>query len=218
MHFTYSFKPNIMNEFLAAYTTDHIYLSNQPGTSCGGPCQIDRPSNFQMNHLFSANDSNPLLPAIDVSGGLPVSFNEDAGNHPWENANPIITWKDNVAWTHGTHTTKFGFYLENYRKNEQFGYDTQGYLTFHGGGPITTGNGLADMFLGRIQQYQEGTQTFNGAPVGGYPKGHWQNTDLEPYIQDDWKVTRKLTLNLGLRYYIYTRNHDVSNPTVDSGF
>ncbi len=218
MHFTYSFKPNLMNEFLAAYTTDHIFLSNQPGNSCGGPCQINRPSNFEMNHLFSANDSNPLLPAIDVSGGLPISFNEDAGNHPWENANPIITWKDNVAWTHGTHTTKFGFYLENYRKNEQFGADTQGVLTFTGGGPVTTGNALADMMLGRIQQYQEGTQTFNGVPVGGYNKGHWQNTDLEPFIQDDWKVTRKLTLNLGLRYYLYTRNHDVTNPTVDSGF
>ena len=31
-----------------------------------------------------------------------------------------------MAWVHGNHTTKFGFYLENYRKNEQFGTDTQG--------------------------------------------------------------------------------------------
>jgi hypothetical protein len=218
MHFTYSFKPNLMNEFMAAYTTDHIYLSNQPGTSCGGPCQIYRPSNFEMNHLFSANDTNTLLPELMMSGGVPFTFFEGASNIPWENANPIITWKDNVAWTHGTHTFKFGFYLENYRKNEQFGFPTQGELTFTGGGPLTTGNAMADMFLGNINQYQEGTQTFNGVPVGGYNKGHWQNTDLEPYFQDDWKVTRKLTLNLGLRYYIYTRNHDVSNPTIDSGF
>jgi hypothetical protein len=218
MHFTYSFKPNLMNEFLAAYTTDHIYLSNQPGTSCGGPCQINRPSNFQMNHLFPQNDSNPLLPSLNVSGGVPFSFQENASNIPWSNSNPIITWKDNVAWTHGRHTFKFGFYLENYRKNEQFGTVTQGFLTFTGGGPLTTGNALADMLLGNINQYQEGTQTFNGQPVGGYPKGHWQMTDFEPYFQDDWKVNRKLTLNLGLRYYIYTRIHDVSNPTVDSGF
>jgi hypothetical protein len=218
VHFTYSFKPNLMNEFLAAYTTDHIALYNQAGTSCGGPCQINRTSSFVMNHLFSANDSNPLLPGININGGLPFTTYEVAGNTPWFNSNPIITWKDNVVWTHGKHTTKLGVYLENYRKNEQFGTPTQGYLSFTGGGPLSTTNALADMFLGNINQYQEGTQTFNGQPVGGYPKGHWQMTDLEPYFQDDWKVNRKLTINLGVRWYIYSRIHDVSRPTVDSGF
>jgi hypothetical protein len=77
---------------------------------------------------------------------------------------------------------------------------------------------MADLFLGRLHTYTEGTQVFNGVAVGGYAKGHWQMTDLEPYIQDDWKVSRKLTVNLGVRYYIYTRIHDVSRPTIDSGF
>jgi hypothetical protein len=218
MHFTYSFKPNLMNEFLAAYTTDHIFLSNQPGTSCGGPCQINRPSDFQMNHFYTSNNSNPLLPGLELCGGLSFCTSEDASNHPWFNSNPIITWKDNVVWTHGKHTTKMGFYLENYRKSEQFGFNTQGYLSNGAGGNLTTGNAMADMFLGRIQQYQEGAYVVGGVPVGGYPHGHWQMTDFEPYIQDDWKVTRKLTVNLGLRYYIYSRIHDVSQPTIDSGF
>jgi hypothetical protein len=217
VNITHSFKPNLMNEFVAAFTVDHIALSNLSADNVAG--SINRPpSGFVMNHLFAANDSNPLLPAIELCGGLSFCTAEDASNHPWFNSNPIITWKDNVAWTHGKHTTKFGFYLENYRKNEQFGFDTQGFLFNGAGGTLTTGNALADMFLGRIQQYQEGTQTFAGVPVGGYPKGHWQMTDLEPYIQDDWKVSRKLTINLGLRYYIYSRIHDVSNPTIDSGF
>jgi hypothetical protein len=218
MHFTYSFKPNLMNEFLAAYTTDHIFLSNQPGTSCGGPCQINRPSDFQMNHFYTSNNSNPLLPGLELCGGLSFCTSEDASNHPWFNSNPIITWKDNVVWTHGKHTVKFGFYLENYRKSEQFGFNTQGYLSNGAGGNLTTGNAMADMFLGRIQQYQEGAYVVNGVPVGGYPHGHWQMTDFEPYIQDDWKLSRKLTVNIGLRYYIYSRIHDVSNPTIDSGF
>jgi hypothetical protein len=123
-----------------------------------------------------------------------------------------------VAWVHGPHTTKFGFYLENYRKNEQFGTDTQGEIENGAGGSLTTKNSLADSFLGRIQNYTEGTEVFNGVAVGGYAKGHWQMTDLEPYINDDWKVTPHLTLNLGVRWYIYTRIHDVSNPTIDSGF
>jgi hypothetical protein len=214
-HVTHAFKPTLMNEFVAAYTTDHIFLTPVAGSDSVG---IDRPSNFVMSHLFSPNDSNPELPALSMGGGTP-GYYEDDGNYvgPY-NANPIITWKDNVSWVHGNHTTKFGFYLENYRKNEHFGTDTQGVLTFGGGGTITTTNGLADMFLGRIQQYTEGTESINGVAVGGYPKGHWQNTDLEPYIQDDWKLRKDLTINLGVRYYIYTRNHDVARPTIDSGF
>jgi hypothetical protein len=220
-HVTHTFKPTLTNEFVAAYTTDHILLYNQAADDVAG--SINRPSSFQMAHLFAANASNPLLPALSLAGGVNFATPsapayEDAGNHPWFNSNPIITWKDNVAWVHGNHTTKFGFYLENYRKNEQFGTDTQGIITESGGGAVTTKNGLADLFLGRIQQYEEGTEVFNGVAVGGYAKGHWQMTDLEPYIQDDWKITPRFTLQLGVRYYIYTRIHDVSRPTIDSGF
>jgi hypothetical protein len=216
MDITHSFKPTLINEFTAAYTTDHIVLGVLAADSVAG--SVDRPSSFVMNHLFAANDSNLLLPSISLCGGINFCTIEDAYNMPWKNSNPIITWKDNLAWIHGKHTTKMGFYLENYRKSEQFGFNTQGYLTFDAGGTLTTDNALADMFLGRIHVYQEGTQAVNGVPVGGYPKGHWQMTDFEPYIQDDWKVTKKLTINLGLRYYFYSRIHDVSRPTIDSGF
>lgn len=215
-HVTHTFKPNLENEFVAAYTTDHILLYNQAADSVAG--SINRPSNFQMNHLFAANDTNTLLPDLELCGGLSFCTNEQIGNHPWFNSNPIITWKDNMAWVHGAHTTKFGVYVENYRKNEQFGTDTQGEIQGGGGGPLTTKNALADTFLGIIPTYVEGTQVFNGVAVGGYAKGHWQMTDTEPYINDDWKVTPHLTLNLGVRYYLYTRIHDVSNPTIDSGF
>ncbi|MGC9994698.1 MAG: carboxypeptidase-like regulatory domain-containing protein [Terriglobia bacterium] len=215
-HVTHTFKPTLTNEFVAAYTTDHIFLYNQSADSVAGT--LNRPSNFQMAHLFAGNASNTLMPDLELCGGVGFCTWEGAGNHPWFNSNPIITWKDNMAWVHGNHTTKFGFYLENYRKNEQFGTDVQGNVEEGAGGPITTGNALSDLFLGRITTYAEGSQLVNGTAVGGYPKGHWQMTDLEPYIQDDWKVTRKLTLNLGVRYYIYTRIHDVSNPTIDSGF
>ncbi|MGD1156608.1 MAG: carboxypeptidase-like regulatory domain-containing protein [Terriglobia bacterium] len=213
-HVTHTFKPTLVNEFVASYTTDHIILIPVAGGSSKG---INRPSDFVMSHLFSQNDNNPLYPDLTIGGGT-AGFYEAFGNTPWYNSNPIITWKDNLSWIHGSHTIKMGFYLENYRKSEQFGTVTQGDLHFEGGGSITTTNGLADMFLGRIQRYTEGAQAVNGVAVGGYPKGHWQMTDLEPYIQDDWKVNPHLTVNLGVRYYIYSRIHDVSRPTIDSGF
>ncbi|HME00051.1 MAG TPA: carboxypeptidase-like regulatory domain-containing protein [Terriglobia bacterium] len=215
LHITHSFSPSLMNEFIAAYTVDHIALQNQAADSVAG--SINRPSSFVQNHMFAQNDSNPLLPTAGTCIGDPFCWYEDAGNRPWFNSNPIITWKDNVSWIHGNHTTKMGVYLENYRKSEQFGTNTQG-IDYFGGGSLTTGNGLIDMYAGRFQYYTEGTQAVAGVPVGGYPKGHWQMTDLEPFIQDDWKVNKNLTLNLGLRWYDYTRIHDVSRPTIDSGF
>lgn len=218
LHITHNFKPNLMNEFIMGYTEDWIYLYNKVGASSPNH-SINKPSTWTGTNLFAANANNPLLPAVSVSGGLPFSFTEDANNHPWFNSNPIITWKDNVIYTAGKHTLKTGFFLMKYRKNEQFGFDTQGFLSFNNSNPITTGNALADMYLGRIAQYQEGTQTVNDVAVGGYPKGHWRSTDFEPYLQDDWKISPKLTLNLGVRYYLFVPVHDVSRPqTVDSGF
>ena len=112
---------------------------------------------------------------------------------------------------------KLGFFVQDYHKNEQFGANTQGFLNF-GWGPLSTGNGLADMDLGAIASYQEGTINLNGAAIGGYPKGHWNGHEIEPYVEDDWKVTKKLTLNIGLRYYYFQPFHDVSATNIDSAF
>ena len=212
IHITHTFRPNLMNEFVASYSVDHISLFNQTGSSSPAH-SIDKPSDWTVENLFSANASNPLLPSISVNG-----FTADAGNHPWFNANPIVDFKDNVAWMVGKHGLKFGIFYQDYHKNEQFGANTQGFLTFGNWSPISTGNGLADMYLGRIASYSEGTINLNGVAIGGYPKGHWNGRDAEPYIEDDWKVSNKLTLNLGLRYYYFQPFHDVSATNIDSAF
>jgi len=216
-----SLKPNLMNEFVMGYTVDHILLYNQVGaSSVGGSIYAKDYPGWTAHNLFAANELNPerLLPGFALCSGLTFCTSEDAANHPWFNSNPIIIFKDNLAWTTGRHTLKFGFFLEKYRKNEQYGSNTQGYMQFDNWGSNTTGNGLADMLTGHVQYYYEGTLQQNGQLVGGYPKGHWRMTAFEPYIQDDWKISRKLTLNLGVRYYLFTRIHDVTRPTIDSAF
>jgi hypothetical protein len=217
LNLAHTFKPNLMNEFVVAFTVGHVtaIAAPGPGSPAGSP---DRPATWTADNLFPSNKANPLLPGFLVGGGTPFFVAGDAWNVPYYNSNPAITLKDNAVYSRGKHTLKFGFFFEDYRRNEQFGFRTQGLMQFYPGTPVSTGNALADLDLGRMYSYQEGTQTVNGQQVGGYAKGHWQMTDLEPYVQDDWKVSRKLTLNLGLRYYLFSRIHDVSNPTVDSNF
>ena len=217
LNITRTFTPTLMNEFVMGYTVDFLNVSNVVGPdSVSG--SLDRPSGFQLAHFFPANDTNPVLPAVSVGGGGP-GFYESGGNYtgPY-NSNPIVDWTDNLSWMRGNHYIKFGFYLEDYHKNEMFGTPTQGTVTTSNDSAISSGNGLADLFLGNIANYNEGTQTFNGVPVGGYPKGHWQYWDFEPYVQDQWHAAKSLTLTFGLRYYLFTHIHDISNPTVDSGF
>jgi Carboxypeptidase regulatory-like domain len=217
LNLIHSFKPNLMDEFVMAYTQDVLSIFPEPGP--GSPAgSITKPSSWTVRNIFAPNQTNPLLPGLYVCGGLPSCFGEDPGGVPWFNSNPIFTLKDNLSWSVGNHLLKAGFFLEKYQKNEQFGADTQGSMAFANWSSVTTGNALADLYLGRMWQYLEGTQTVDGRPVGGYSKGYWRMSVFEPYLQDDWKVSRHLTLNLGLRYYYFGAMHDVSAVNVDSAF
>ncbi|MEJ2006815.1 MAG: carboxypeptidase regulatory-like domain-containing protein [Acidobacteriota bacterium] len=218
LNITNNFTPTLMNEFIAGYTADWITLNNKAGGSSQGIFRSDY-SNFSLAHFFPPNSGNPLLPNLAVCGGTQFCFYEAAYSaNPWTNSNPVVDLQDNVTWVHGNHVLKVGAYYEDYHKNETFGTAPQGELDFWSGQPGSTQNALADLFIGQMNSYTEGTQTFNGLPVGGNAKGHWTYSDFEPYVEDDWHVSSKLTLNLGLRYYLFQHIRDITKPTVDSGF
>ncbi len=97
-------------------------------------------------------------------------------------------WTDNVSLTYGPHQLKFGGDVRGPMRNIYLDVPSlRGTLTFDGN---RTNIGLADFLLG----YPSGAQLANPAIVDSRLKM------FSGFLQDDWKVTPKLTLNLGLRY------------------
>ncbi len=180
--------PTLLNEFVASYTGDHIFLTT------GGP--VGLPSGFSMGSIFN-NGFGGKLPAIDLSSNNAYggSFGQDTGYFPWHNANPTYTYRDNMTKVLGTHTFQFGAYLVFAQKNEANSPNVQGILTFNSGdATVSTGNAFADLLLGNIASYQQWsreTQYYDRYKI------------VEPYFQDDWRITRRLTLNLGLRVSLF---------------
>jgi carboxypeptidase family protein/TonB-dependent receptor-like protein len=219
-HLTQAIRPDLLNEFIASFSADVNKVNNFTGFDSPAG-SIDKPAGFSMKSIFPANQSQPKLPGISLSGGVPVDFAESTGFEFffWD---PQPAIKDNLIWTHGRHTTKTGFFLlyNHINTTTNIGYNTQGFLSFGpgNGSSISSGNALADMYLGLIANYQEYGRVVNGQLLGDAALGHWRQWDFEPYVQDDWRVTPHLTLNLGLRYSWLTAFHDTVTPTNDSLF
>jgi len=211
LHLVRTFRPNLVSEFIASFTHDDWTLVEIPGAASPAH-SISKPSTWTVSNLFPGNSGNPLLPAVSVSGGDPFSFSQNEFENSFAKI-PYITVQENVNWNRGRHTVKFGLYGQNNNFAGQARCNSQGSLSFSSSNSVTTGNALADMYLGQIGSYTECSTTLKGIPIGGMQYRSYRQYSIEPFFQDDWKVNKKLTLNLGLRYSLFTN----LSMTADTG-
>jgi hypothetical protein len=193
---TAAVSPTLLNEFVASYTTDHI------STNLIGPWQ--RPAGFPPIGIYN-NGFGGKVPGISLAGGQ-YNFAEDPGyvpNGPL-NSNPTFTFRDNVSKSVGRHNLQFGIYAVFAHKNEipQPSYGVNGFLQFTTSSAITTGNPFADMLLGNVDTFTQEQAAL---------KMHEQYKIFEPYFQDDWHVTSRLTLNVGLRMSFFGTYSEKNN-------
>jgi len=198
---TATVSPTLLNEFVASYTTDHIKQINT------NPAVWTLGSNFTMGELFPLNFGGKLPDfCLSTSGAYGGGFCEGPTAFPWLNSNPTFTYRDNVTKSLGKHKIEFGAYFVNAEKNELGYTDLSGDLSFDSTVTVSTGNAFADMLMGNIASYTQ---------ASAQPKYHINYKMFEPYIQDDFHVSKRVTLNLGVRVSLYgtfwERNHLVSN-------
>lgn len=158
---------------------------------------------FTYPQLFSGGQYDESIPDTTISGF--GSFNGAARS--LLSPTTDIVFRDNVSITRGSHSIKTGVLLNRNRKDQNGRPTYAGLLAYDtGGNPNTTGNAFADGLLGNFRRYSEAADD---------PIGFFRYNQYEAFVSDNWKVNRKLSLELGVRYVygapIYTQANNMSN-------
>lgn len=193
IHTTYQVSPTLLNEAAFNYNGNRINIIPNG--------LVTAPSSFTFNRLFTGTNALTRIPSIDLGGSTTTQYSSNWT--PWTNSANDYQLRDDLSWTKGAHQLKFGFSWALYKKVQTYFANTQGNFTFNGD---YTGNDFADFLLGYANQYTE--NAIQSA-------GHWNNVSWAAYVQDNWRVNHRLTLNLGLRWdgapHTYEVNHQSSN-------
>lgn len=209
---------SFFNRIAFSYGVEHITLAPQPGP---GVSSLDRPpvlgnacaqGECPMGYIFNNGFGGNKMPGLVFQGVNGAygghGFAADTGYAPWNQANPTFNIRDDISKTFGKHNLQWGFEGTFVEQNELSAVsgansgDQQGLLTFSDQQSIhTTGNAFADFLAGP------------GSPLGAAIKSYTQDSGqakyynrykvAELYLQDDWRILPRLTLNVGFRASLF---------------
>jgi hypothetical protein len=183
---THTFSPTLTNEFIFGPSSNFINLRPGDDNALASNRNINVPklfpsigAGFVPNFRFGGI-GNQAFPNIDFNG------------LPFINQNHTFNFIDNVSKIVGVHTIKAGFYAQRSRKDQTVFARTDGDINFNndGNNPLNTQHPFSNALLGIYNSY---TQANN------FTKGLYRYWNVEGYIQDNWKATRRLTLDYGVR-------------------
>jgi hypothetical protein len=183
--------PNLMNIAAVAQTEDrpHIRLTSGGGTL---------PSGLTIVQSFPNAPTLNRIPTINISQGW---SGQGVGSQPISASDGEGLASDDVSWIKGRHVLQAGaLYMFGIKRQTVF-TNPQGTFNFSG---THTGDPAADYLLGLDSSYtQDSTER----------EGYFHYRQGEAYVQDDWRVTPRLTFNLGVRW-VYFSNDSVSGDQV----
>ena len=224
INFTHVFTPNLVNS--AKFLYNRLNTVQPLGTAPG-----NTPT------LYTSTSSIPPLPGTNGQLVFPGYSETTPGSAvPFGGPQNVYQVFDDLSWTKGRHQFKFGGGYIQTRDNRAFGAYQNAVESLSSSGSVA--NAVTGLITGQLYQFQgavypqgqypcfrnaAGQYVVTSAclltlPVGqpSFSRNNRYN-DGNFYVQDSWKVTPRLTLNLGVRWEYYGVQHN-SNPALDSNF
>ena len=156
---------------------------------------------FGYTQLFSGGVYDNGIPNVTFAGGAAYSnFSGPAASLVSPTVDIAVS--DNLTIIHGKHSIKTGALVIRNRKDQNGRSGYTGNLAFNTNSSRSTGNTFADALLGNFRTYNEADND---------PMGFFRFSQYEAYATDSWKVTRKLSLEIGARFYHYGPTYTQAN-------
>lgn len=193
----HTFSPTVTNEFRFGVTEFH---------------------NDQLRFFAHKRDVTGELGIVGLKSPVPLSYGTpsiglglglsgfgEQGNGPFVGRTAIFQWIDNMSIVRGKHSFRFGGEIRRDRYNETGNAFTRGSFAFAGTNTQNpaqrgvTGHPFADFLIG---------EATNSTRAREFSNGLFRATVLSAYFQDTWKITPKLTAEIGLRYEFTPPYHD----------
>src|SRR6185503_11633846 len=192
---THSFSPTLTNEFIFGPSSNFIDLRPADDQALASTHGLAVPKLFPnvgfgyVPNFRFGGIANQTFPFTDFNG------------LPFINQNHTFNFIDNVSKVLGAHAFKAGFYAQRSRKDQTVFARTDGDINFNNdsNNPLNTGHPYANALLGIYNSYIQSNN---------YTKGLYRYWNIEGYVQDNWKLSRKLTLDYGLRISWYEPQYD----------
>ncbi|MEP7343005.1 MAG: carboxypeptidase regulatory-like domain-containing protein [Acidobacteriota bacterium] len=190
-NWTHLFRANLVNE---------ASISVRHNVEKGPPLNDAELSRLQRaTYGFTLGQFNPqlnplgILPLVTFGGVTNPPQVAYDGRFPLRGADTLIAFNDTISLIRGSHTWKAGFYVERARNYEGATATFAGNLSFarDTNNPLDSNYAYSNAILGNFQSYTE--STFR-------PSGEGRQTLADWFIQDSWKATRRLSLEMGVRF------------------
>ncbi len=195
LNITTTLSPTLTNEFIFGASMNTLTLD---------PSNKDAATYAGLGFNFGLPYAYPATQFINISfGGTPTqNFAGSAGyaQFPYKNTNPLFDFYDNVSKVWGTHTAKAGIYVQRNRKDTPAGGSLSIAFSNNINNPNNAGHPYANALLGNFDSLSEPTRPIYQV--------QFRYTNVEWYLQDNWKATRRLTLDYGMRFTWFQPQYD----------